>query len=163
MLYNMERGDVNLKLKDFTKKFIPNGTKVTLYTLNPNKPDTKVWEGMDWQIPFSYKGSDYFRLHPEVLPCPYSDNNVISVKDGSIYPSKRMSLIIELPKETKKDNQKSSILENKLARIKEEMDNLYLEAECNEKLSSLFLDPVGVAFSKGKMRAIEQIKRLLEK
>lgn len=77
-----------MKLDVFRKKFIPHNYVVNLYTVKEcyledniiGNEWTKVWKGMDWQIEKGYAKSDYFKVHPDVLPCPYSDNKVLFIR-----------------------------------------------------------------------------------
>ncbi len=68
----------NIKLCDFVERFVGHNSTVYLYKEHyeiENKSrvrhDELLWRGMDWQISFAYNDSDYFKVHPEVQPCPY--------------------------------------------------------------------------------------------
>lgn len=68
----------NIKLCDFVERFVGHNSTVYLYKEHfeiENKSrirhDELLWFGKDWQISFAYDDSDYFKTHPEVLPCPY--------------------------------------------------------------------------------------------
>lgn len=70
----------NIKLCDFVERFVGHNSTVYLYKEHyeiENKSrvrhDELLWFGKDWQISFAYDDSDYFKTHPEVLPCPYRD------------------------------------------------------------------------------------------
>lgn len=70
----------NIKLCDFVERFVGHNSTVYLYKeyfeLKDKirvRHDELLWRGMDWQISFAYDDSDYFKVHPEVLPCPYRD------------------------------------------------------------------------------------------
>lgn len=95
-----------VKLVDFTERFIAHNTEVRLYThkrikgeqgLMANQFDL-VWRGMDWQITEGYANSDYFRFHPGVLPCPYSEANVVAITSAGISGdfTDDVSLIVEV-------------------------------------------------------------------
>jgi hypothetical protein len=43
-----------------------------------------VWRGMSWQITEGYINSDYFKIHTDVLPCPYSEANVVALTSAGI-------------------------------------------------------------------------------
>ena len=81
-----------VRLVDFTERFIAHNTEVRLYThkrvkdeqgLMVNQFDL-VWRGMSWQITEGYANSDYFRVHPDVLPCPYGEANVVGLTSAGI-------------------------------------------------------------------------------
>lgn len=81
-----------VRLVDFTERFITHNTRVRLYThkrvkdeqgLMVNQYDL-VWKGMDWQITEGCVNSAYFRVHPDVLPCPYGEANVVGLISAGI-------------------------------------------------------------------------------
>lgn len=84
--------EYKVKLAHFTERFIAHNTCVKLFTekrivneQGKNKFEyTPIWQGMDWQITESYVNSDYFKYHQDVLPCPYSENNVVKVTSVDI-------------------------------------------------------------------------------
>lgn len=70
----------NIKLCDFVEQFVEHNSTVYLYKEHfeiENKVrirhDELLWRGMDWQISFAPGDLDYFKAHPEVLPCPYRE------------------------------------------------------------------------------------------
>lgn len=67
-------------LEDFVERFIPHNYTVNLYIqkkVDQGHEWKRLWRGMDWQI--TDNDSEYFRVHKEVLPCPYFDRNVIGI------------------------------------------------------------------------------------
>lgn len=81
-----------VRLVDFTERFIPHNTSVKLFThkrvkneqgLMVNQFDL-LWAGMDWQITEGYINSYYFKVHQDVLPCPYSEANVVGLTSAGI-------------------------------------------------------------------------------
>ena len=94
-----------MKLDRFRKKFIPHNYVVNLYTVKECEIEenvkgnewTKVWKGMDWQIPKNYANSDYFRVHPEVLPCPYTSCKVLFIRaNDRLMGIDEVSVVIEV-------------------------------------------------------------------
>ena len=79
--------EYKVKLVDFVERFVGHNRHIKLYTQKREKNQegimetvsTLVWKGMDWQIAKDYVDSDYFRIHPDVLPCPYGEANVVAV------------------------------------------------------------------------------------
>lgn len=93
--------EYRVRLADFVERFVAHNTYVKLFTekkLENEWEYTLVWKGMDWQITEGYINSDYFRVHKDVLPCPYSENNVIKVTSVGISGEfgDETSLVIEL-------------------------------------------------------------------
>ena len=93
-----------VRLVDFTERFVPHNRLVRLYKQVKLQGEGKwkfefilLWCGMDWQITEDYAGSDYFKYHPDVLPCPYSEHNVIAVTSVGISGefADEVSLVIE--------------------------------------------------------------------
>lgn len=94
-----------VKLVDFTERFIPHNRLVRLYTTERKQDEqglmvtewTKIWQGMDWQITEGYADSSYFKMHPDVLPCPYPQVNVIAVTNFGTASdcADEVSLIVE--------------------------------------------------------------------
>jgi hypothetical protein len=81
-----------VRLVDFTERFIPHNTSVKLFIHKRVKDEQGLmvnqfdllWSGMDWQITEDYINSDYFKFHPDILPCPYSEANVVSLTSAGI-------------------------------------------------------------------------------
>lgn len=74
--------EYKVNLGDFVERFVAHNTYITLYTMETTSDGHvwhKKWSGMDWQIAPDYPESDYYRVHPYVLPCPYTKNNVVAV------------------------------------------------------------------------------------
>lgn len=70
----------DIKLCDFVERFVGYNSTVYLYKEHFElkdkirvRHDELLWFEKDWQISFAYDDSDYFKTHPEVLPCPYRD------------------------------------------------------------------------------------------
>lgn len=75
--------EYKVKLEDFIERFVGHNTFITLYTGERTSNGHvwhKKWSGMDWQIAPDYIESEYYRSHPDVLPCPYARNNVVAVR-----------------------------------------------------------------------------------
>lgn len=76
--------EYKVNLGDFVERFVAHNTFITLYTTGKTTSGKhiwhKVWYGMDWQIAPDYPESEYYRAHPDVLPCPYTKNNVVAVR-----------------------------------------------------------------------------------
>ena len=99
-------GDNKMKLDKFRKKFIPHNYTVNLYTVKEVYIDNgkvkanewnKVWSGMDWQIKKGYAKSDYFRVYPNVLPCPYTNNKVLFIRaNDRLMGIDEVSVVIEI-------------------------------------------------------------------
>ena len=95
-----------VRLVDFTERFIPHNTSVKLFKHTRVKNEQGImvnqfdllWEGMDWQITEGYACSDYFKFHTDVLPCPYSECNVVALTSAGISGefTDDVSLIIEV-------------------------------------------------------------------
>lgn len=94
-----------IKLVDFAERFIPHNSFVRLFKhkrvkneqgLMVNQFDL-LWAGMDWQITEGYINSDYFKLHTDVKPCPYSEWNVVGITSAGISGdfTDDISLVIE--------------------------------------------------------------------
>lgn len=80
-----------VRLADFVERFVPHNRLIRLYKQVRLKGEGKwefeyplLWQGMDWQVTEGYADSDYFKCHPTVEPCPYSEKNVISVTSVGI-------------------------------------------------------------------------------
>lgn len=79
-----------VKVVDFVERFIAHNTLVKLFTekrIDDGKNRfeyTLVWKGMDWQITEGYADSDYFKVHPDVEPCPFSEANVVKITSVGI-------------------------------------------------------------------------------
>lgn len=94
-----------VKLSDFIERFVAHNSVVKLYTMERIKNEEgiwvnqydQVWKGMDWQITEGYINKDYFETHPEVLPCPYSEANVVKIMNiGHVATiSDEVSLVID--------------------------------------------------------------------
>lgn len=95
-----------VKLVEFAERFIPHNTCVKLFShkrvkdehgMRVNQFDL-LWSGMDWQITEGYINSDYFKIHQDVLPCPYSEYNVVAVTSAGISGdfTDDVSLVIEV-------------------------------------------------------------------
>lgn len=102
----MKNKRFNVRLVDFTERFIAHNTEVRLFKhvrirdeqgLVGNRYDL-LWRGMDWQITEGYINSDYFKFHTDVLPCPYSECNVVRVTSAGISGNftDDVSLVIEV-------------------------------------------------------------------
>ena len=97
--------EYKVRLVDFVERFVAHNTWVKLFSEKRVKNEqgqnqweyTLVWKGMSWQITEGYINSDYFRVHKEVLPCPYSKNNVVKVTSVGISGEfgDEVSLVIE--------------------------------------------------------------------
>lgn len=94
-----------VRLMNFVERFVPHNRTVKLYKQVRLKNEGKwefefvlLWQGMDWQITEGYIGSDYFKYHPDVLPCPYSEHNVIALTSVGISGefADEVSLVIEV-------------------------------------------------------------------
>ena len=95
-----------VRLMDFTERFIAHNTEVRLFKHTRVKDEQGLmvnqfdllWRGMDWQITEGYICSDYFKMHPDVLPCPYSECNVVAITSAGISGdfTDDASLIIEV-------------------------------------------------------------------
>ena len=94
-----------VRLADFTERFIPHNKLVRLYKQVKLQGEGKwewefqlLWQGMDWQITEGYISSDYFKYHTDVLPCPYSEHNVVAVTSVGINGefADEVSLVIEV-------------------------------------------------------------------
>ena len=102
--WNNEK-EYKVKLAHFTERFIAHNTFVKLFTekriVNEQGQNqfeyNPIWQGMDWQITEGYADSDYFKCHQDVLPCPYSENNVVKVTSVGISGefADEVSLVIE--------------------------------------------------------------------
>lgn len=92
MSFWKDEKEYKVKLSDFIERFVAHNSCVKLYTQkNETNKDglreivsTLVWKGMDWQITEDYPNSDYFKVHPDVLPCPYSGANVVAITSVGI-------------------------------------------------------------------------------
>ena len=94
-----------VRLVDFTERFIAHNTEVRLFKHTRVKDEQGLmvnqfgllWRGMDWQITEGYADSDYFKYHPDVEPCPYSEWNVVAITSAGIIGgfTDEASLIIE--------------------------------------------------------------------
>lgn len=97
--------EYKVKLVDFVERFVAHNSVIKLYTMKRIKNEEgiwvnqydQVWKGMDWQITEGYINKDYFRTHPEVLPCPYSEANVVKTMNiGHVATtSDEVSLVID--------------------------------------------------------------------
>ena len=95
-----------VRVVDFVERFTAHNTVVKLYTMQRIKNDEDIWvnqydpiwKGMDWQITEGYADRDYFKVHTDVLPCPYSEANVVKTMNiGHVATtSEEVSLIIEV-------------------------------------------------------------------
>ena len=94
-----------VRLTDFIERFVAHNTKVKLYSMKRVRNEDgmvnqyeQLWSGMDWQITEGYINSDYFRVHPNVLPCPYGEANVVALTSVGISGNfaDDVSLIIEV-------------------------------------------------------------------
>ena len=94
-----------VRLVDFAERFIPHNKLVRLYKQVKLQDEGKwawefqlLWQGMDWQITEGYINSDYFKYHTDVLPCPYSEHNVVAVTSVGINGefADEISLVIEV-------------------------------------------------------------------
>ena len=111
--WNTEK-EYKVKLVNFTERFIKHNTLVKLYTQHYQRNFQGIkesyytlrWKGMDWQITEGYINSNYFNVHEEVLPCPYSEANVVSVTSFGINGSfaDEMSIVIEIPEFANQDD-----------------------------------------------------------
>ena len=98
--------EYKVRLVDFVERFVAHNTSVKLFVERREKNEEGImvscyellWGGMDWQITEGYADSDYFRVHPEVLPCPYGENNVVKITSVGISGNfaDDASLIIEI-------------------------------------------------------------------
>ena len=87
MSYWKNEEEYKMSLVHFIERFVAHKTSIRLYTQKRIKDETGirynqyelVWKGMDWQVTEFYSEPEYFRTHPEVLPCPYSKANVVKV------------------------------------------------------------------------------------
>lgn len=84
MSYWKNDNEYKVNLDDFVERFVAHNTCITLYTTEKTTSGEhiwhKVWSGMDWQISPDYIGSEYYRAHLDVLPCPYTKYNVVAVR-----------------------------------------------------------------------------------
>lgn len=94
-----------VRLVDFVERFVAHNTSVKLYSMKRVRDEDimvnqyeQLWSGMDWQITEGYADSDYFRVHPDVCPCPYSEANVVALTSVGISGNfaDDVSLIIEV-------------------------------------------------------------------
>ena len=95
-----------VRVVDFVERFVAHNTVIKLYTEHCFKNEegvgvhdyVQIWKGMDWQITEGYINSDYFKAHTDVLPCPYSESNVVKTKNIGYVASisDEVSLIIEV-------------------------------------------------------------------
>jgi hypothetical protein len=94
----------NIRLSDFVERFVPHNTCVKLFKHILHKNEEKwcheyvfLWRGMDWQITEGYSCSDYFKYHPDVEPCPFSENNVVSITSVGLSGefADEVSLVVE--------------------------------------------------------------------
>jgi hypothetical protein len=95
-----------VRVVDFVERFTAHNTAIKLYTEHyfineegmPVHDYIQIWKGMDWQITEGYADSDYFKVHTDVLPCPYSEANVVKTMNiGHVATtSEEVSLIIEV-------------------------------------------------------------------
>jgi hypothetical protein len=95
-----------VRVVDFVERFTAHNTVIKLYTEHyfineegmPVHDYIQIWKGMDWQITEGYADSDYFKVHTDVLPCPYSEANVVKTMNiGHVATtSDEVSLIIEV-------------------------------------------------------------------
>ena len=77
---------------DFVERFIAHNTSIQLFKHTRVKNEQGImvnqfdllWSGMDWQITEGYADSDYFKFHPDVLPCPYGEYNVVGLTSAGI-------------------------------------------------------------------------------
>lgn len=94
--------EYKVKLVDFTERFIPHNFQVNLYldrgrNTSGFREYERIWTGMDWQITEGYSDSNYFKVHNDVLPCPYSEVNVVGVIGLCRFPGAvdEVSLVVE--------------------------------------------------------------------
>lgn len=89
---------------EFCERFVGHNNLVRLFTekrvVNEERNEfqyTIKWRGMDWQIAEDYPQSDYYRVHPDVEPCPYSTANVVKVTSVGLSGEfgDEVSLVIE--------------------------------------------------------------------
>ena len=94
-----------IRLAYFVERFVAHNSSVKLYKQIRIENDEKwrfeytlLWRGMDWQITEGYADSDYFKYHQDVLPCPYSKNNVVKVTSVGISGefADEVSIVIEV-------------------------------------------------------------------
>lgn len=88
----MERTlDINTRvpLWEFCERFVKHNTLIYLYSEkllgDGNRYHTELTpleKVMDWQIAPDYPESEYFRVHPDVLPSKYTYSNVSAVING---------------------------------------------------------------------------------
>lgn len=78
--------DTKVTLWEFCERFIKHNTVIYLYAEkllgDGNRYHTEltlIEKVMDWQIAPDYPESDYFRVHPDVLPSKYTYSNVSAV------------------------------------------------------------------------------------
>ena len=81
--------DINTRISlwEFCERFVGNNTEVYLYEEEVYLDEDgdihqKIYPlevVMDWQIASDYEESHYFRCHPEVHKCKYSDYSVVKV------------------------------------------------------------------------------------
>ena len=79
--------NTRIPLWEFCERFVAQNTEVYLYEEEVYLDEEgvvqqKIYpleEVMDWQIFPDYEESSYFRFHPEVHKCKYSDYNVVKV------------------------------------------------------------------------------------
>lgn len=96
--------EYKVKLVDFIERFVAHNTCVKLFTeervVNEQGGGNEflyslIWCGQDWKI--RHTNSDYFKNHKEVLPCPYSEYNVVKVTSVGINGqfADEVSLVVE--------------------------------------------------------------------
>lgn len=80
-----------ITLKNFLTKFVGHNSEIILFDAekdadnrcdarNKGERDYKLerlWSGMDWQATDSER--EYFKMHPDVEPCPYINSRVVRV------------------------------------------------------------------------------------
>ena len=122
MSYWKNDEEYQMKLVNFIERFVAHNTLVNLYSqkFEVNSEGIRytvndlLWSGMDWQITEDYSGSDYFKFHPDVLPCLYGECNVVKVTGLGLHEgtSDEISLVIDpVQVKTNKEFKKEETLE----------------------------------------------------
>ena len=99
--------DTKVTLWEFCERFVKHNTTIYLYSEKLIKGENQYHTEldhletvMDWQIAPDYPESEYFRVHPDVLPSKYTYSNVLAVINSFEEPIKEridcVSLIIDV-------------------------------------------------------------------